>query len=672
MLPTFRIKTFVLLTLTFCSFNIFSQTIDSIRPNRGKIGDLLNVFISGSNVNFTNGSSSIQTNFIKGSTSISAQPVNVSQSGEVLEVFLNLGNTSYPSGMYDLSMNTPAHGILTFNNAFRIDSTALLSSTPGLGFLGQSSIDIKIAGRLVNFNNVTNPFFFRNNDTIFVNSSQILGSDTLEVNIDLTNPSIREGNYDFQITTNGGPLYLRNCLNVKTTSIQGHAFYDANRNGIKETNELPIRNVSASIQSIGKSARSNSRGNFIINNLANGNYTVNYSFPSYLAPTTSSTEQVTINSQGIYQLNPIGVDVIASPMRFHLGSGNARCGDEVRYSIYLRNYFNPTPISGVFYMIKDTNLTFQSSTINQEDSVKGDTIFYSFSSLQPGISIRQFIYCDIPPITILPIGTVINAKAFAYETDINGTPIPGRDTSDFYSTIIRCSYDPNDKQVNPVGLDSFRITPPDSRLEYTIRFQNTGNDTAYRVVLLDTISPNLDLNSFSFIESSHETSIQLDTISRELKFTFDDIMLVDSMTNEPESHGYATFSLNPMPGLPDSTQVYNTASIYFDFNPPIVTNTTLNTFARIITNTPDLENNTVKIEAYPNPTNGSIKMLIPSNETYPFNLKVYDLKGAILIEETVYSSNYELRLNALKDGVYLIRLSNNKKAYNSKVILQKQ
>tara|TARA_B100001109_G_C18858135_1_gene472660 strand:- start:770 stop:2788 length:2019 start_codon:yes stop_codon:yes gene_type:complete len=672
MLPTFRIKTFVLLSLTFCSLNIFSQTIDSIRPNRGKIGDLLNVFISGSNVNFTNGSSSIQTNFIKGSTNISATPLRVSQSGEVLEVFLDLGNPSYPSGMYDLSMITPAHGLLTFNNAFRIDSTALLSSTPGLGFLGQSSIDIKITGRLVDFNNVTNPYFFRNNDTIFATINQTLGADTLEINVDLSLAGIREGNYDFQISTNGGPLYLRNCLSVKTTTIQGHAFYDENTNGIKDPGEFPVGNVTASIQSIGKSAVSNLSGNFTIDNLSQGTYNVSYTLPPYMTPTTPTSQNITVNSQSVFQLNPVGIDVSSNTVGFLLTRSIVRCGINVRYSIKLKNNFNHSPINGVYYLVKDTNLTFSPGSTISADSIRGDTIYFSFSSLQTGAFISKSVYCALPPISVLPINTVIDAEAFAFETDLNGFPIPGRDTSDFVSGIVRCSYDPNDKQVSPIGLDSFRITPPDSRLEYTIRFQNIGNDTAYRVVLLDTISPNLDLNSFSFIESSHETNIQLDTISRELKFTFDDIMLVDSMTNEPESNGFATFSLNPIPGLPDSTQVYNTASIYFDFNPPIVTNTTLNTLARIITNTPDLENNTVKIEAYPNPTNGSIKMSIPSNESFPFELKVYDLKGAILIEETIYSANYELRLNALKDGVYIIRMSNNKKAYNSKVILQKQ
>ena len=52
----------------------------------------------------------------------------------------------------------------------------------------------------------------------------------------------------------------------------------------------------------------------------------------------------------------------------------------------------------------------------------------------------------------------------------------------------------------------------------------------------------------------------------------------DSTTNEPESHGYIKFKINPQEDLTLGTQVENFADIFFDFNDPIRTNTTLTTF----------------------------------------------------------------------------------------------
>ena len=65
------------------------------------------------------------------------------------------------------------------------------------------------------------------------------------------------------------------------------------------------------------------------------------------------------------------------------------------------------------------------------------------------------------------------------------------------------SFDPNDKQVIPQGLDSVGLTPPGSRLQYLIRFQNTGNDTAFTVIIVDTLSSELDMSTFQVGNSSH-------------------------------------------------------------------------------------------------------------------------------------------------------------------------
>jgi uncharacterized repeat protein (TIGR01451 family) len=135
------------------------------------------------------------------------------------------------------------------------------------------------------------------------------------------------------------------------------------------------------------------------------------------------------------------------------------------------------------------------------------------------------------------------------------------------------SFDPNDKMATPQGITENRYVKPDTRLEYRIRFQNTGTDTAYTVVVVDTLSPLMDISTFRMGSTSHNYDLQVSGEgSPVLTWTFNDIDLPDSTENEPESHGFIKFGIAPLAGHPDGTIVRNEANIYFDFNEPILTN----------------------------------------------------------------------------------------------------
>ncbi|MCB0762922.1 MAG: T9SS type A sorting domain-containing protein, partial [Flavobacteriales bacterium] len=120
-------------------------------------------------------------------------------------------------------------------------------------------------------------------------------------------------------------------------------------------------------------------------------------------------------------------------------------------------------------------------------------------------------------------------------------------------------------------------TLADTELEYLVRFQNTGNATAQTVLIRDTIAPELDLGSFALMANSHNVMTTIDPVTREIQFLFENIMLPDSTANEPESHGLVSYVIKPYADTPAETVVENTAYIFFDTNPAIVTNTTWNT-----------------------------------------------------------------------------------------------
>ncbi|MBD0254517.1 MAG: hypothetical protein ICV83_02260, partial [Cytophagales bacterium] len=149
-------------------------------------------------------------------------------------------------------------------------------------------------------------------------------------------------------------------------------------------------------------------------------------------------------------------------------------------------------------------------------------------------------------------------------------------------TAVEClpiidSFDPNDKAVSPQGVGPERYTPTGAALDYVIRFQNTGTDVAYRVVVVDTLSEHLDLSTLRVGTVSHPYKMTVTGRGRPvLTFTFDNINLPDSTADEPRSHGRIGFSIHPKAGLPEKTRVENLADIFFDYNEPVRTNTTLN------------------------------------------------------------------------------------------------
>ncbi|QHL85957.1 T9SS type A sorting domain-containing protein [Nibribacter ruber] len=139
------------------------------------------------------------------------------------------------------------------------------------------------------------------------------------------------------------------------------------------------------------------------------------------------------------------------------------------------------------------------------------------------------------------------------------------------------SYDPNDKQVIPVGLTSEKYTPTSTPLRYTVRFQNTGTDVAYRVVVVDTLSADLNISTLRMGTASHPYRLTVSGKERPvLTFIFDNIMLPDSSKDLAGSNGLIQFSIRPKTTLSEKQLIENFADIFFDYNEPVRTNTTTN------------------------------------------------------------------------------------------------
>jgi hypothetical protein len=127
------------------------------------------------------------------------------------------------------------------------------------------------------------------------------------------------------------------------------------------------------------------------------------------------------------------------------------------------------------------------------------------------------------------------------------------------------SFDPNDILVNEDTLTTTQLSNA-PWLEYIIRFQNTGNDTAFTVKILNPIDTNkLNLSTFEFVNASHPVNLNWINYQRNMEFKFENILLVDSNTNEPLSHGFVRYRIQPKTNLSAGDSITNFAAIYFDF-----------------------------------------------------------------------------------------------------------
>lgn len=236
------------------------------------------------------------------------------------------------------------------------------------------------------------------------------------------------------------------------------------------------------------------------------------------------------------------------------------------------------------------------------------------------------------------------------------------------------SYDPNDKIGYPIGWTNDHLIEKNIDLEYRIRFQNTGTDTAFNIYILDTLSTHLDVSKLRPGVSSHP--YELDIIDGNiLRFTFNNIMLPDSNVNEAASNGFVKFKIAQQQDLPLGTIIYNDAAIYFDFNPPIITNETFHTIGeRLLTSAETIGDQNFQgsnIQIYPNPFEEQTTIDVSQNIKLPLHFRLYDLRGQLIREEVYHNYQFTFERKGLPKGLYFYVLSHqNQIVQTSKLIIQ--
>lgn len=240
----------------------------------------------------------------------------------------------------------------------------------------------------------------------------------------------------------------------------------------------------------------------------------------------------------------------------------------VRTVTYRMDYLNngtDTTLQQPVKFIKDSRLSFSTTPVNS--IISADTATWMVDSIMPGESEECYITLTVPPIPAVNVGDTLISHV---EIDTAGDVA----SADNFSTIrqpVQTSFDPNDKLEIHAGLFTPYEINGGNYLTYTIRFQNTGNDTAFNIIVRDTLDQALNGAALEMLAASHPYKISVSN-GTFITWQFDNINLVDSLHNEPESHGYITYRIKVKNNLIDGDSIFNSASIYFDFNPPVRTN----------------------------------------------------------------------------------------------------
>ncbi len=274
-----------------------------------------------------------------------------------------------------------------------------------------------------------------------------------------------------------------------------------------------------------------------------------------------------------------------------------------------------------------------------------------------------------------PNTTVENCGGITNPSQVNNFPLDDADPIiDIYCGIVTGSYDPNDKTGFPLGIGEENLVMPNQQMEYLIRFQNTGTDTAFTVIVKDTLEENFEIFSVTPGTASHNYEFRMYG-PRVLEWTFNNILLPDSTTNEAASHGFLKFKVEQVADLSNGTELNNNCGIYFDFNEPIITNTTSHIIDDMIQDfTLSLhninENKPKLFNVSPNPTTGDLT--IELDKIYnDVNIKIIDITGREL-SHYYYNDIENIQLKIQEEmGIYFIQINTNEGVFETYKIVKK-
>jgi hypothetical protein len=338
----------------------------------------------------------------------------------------------------------------------------------------------------------------------------------------------------------------------------------------------------------------------------------------------------------------------------------ARPGFETEYKIIYENK-GTTVVSGNVKLYYESEFMEYLASEPIEDKVNSYFISWDYEDLLPFEQRSIIVTMELNRPTDNPAlngGDVLAFKAVIDPIDLEKQ---APDNTACLDQEVVNSYDPNDKRC----LEGSSVLEEmiGEYMHYMIRFENTGSADAVNVIVTDSLDTDkFDVASLEIVEASHSAKVQViqDQVA---EFYFEDIFLPFGDDN---NDGYVVFKIRTLPTLLLGDSFENTAQIYFDFNFPIITNTTNTSIDMLSTISTSFEND-LGISVYPNPVSDILNIDIPTGADY--NLYLYNLQGGLL---EFWNKNLELDLSSIPRGVYWLELKDlsTGKTTTQRIILQ--
>lgn len=442
------------------------------------------------------------------------------------------------------------------------------------------------------------------------------------------------------------------------------AFIDTNNNGIKDGNEVDFtygafvyqQNNAGDIYNI-----SSPFGNYTIYdsnpvNTYDLSYQINAEYAPYYALSSTSYNDVNI---------PVGsgTQTYYFPLTLTQGYNDVtvtvlplwappRPGMSYNNKVVYKN-LGIAPASGTLTFTKDNLVTINNvSQAGITNTANGFT--YNFTNLLPYETRSFVVSMSVPAIPAVNIGDMLTNSAVisAPSADINLL-----NNTSLNSQEIVASYDPNNIAEAHGGKIQFNQFSQSDYLTYTINFQNMGTANAINIRVEDLLDSRIDEQSIRMVSASH--NYIMERVNNHIVWKFDYIQLPGAIQNEAQSKGYVTFQLRLKPGFAVGDIIPNTASIYFDTNPAIVTNTFNTEFVALLANATFDEGN---VMVYPNPANGAVQVQLQNTGENLESIVLYDLVGKVITKlENISSAQSTIDISAFAQGIYLLEVTTENK-----------
>ena len=461
------------------------------------------------------------------------------------------------TGTYTVTA-TDANGV-SFSNTFRVDASNIILQTnttqPSCASPGGGAIGVSASGG-------TAPYTY----------SWTTGATTDSIS------GLSPGGYTVYVQdASGCPKHEvhilqqpDSCFNI----IEGVVFEDQNGNCVQDAGEAGLANYLVDINP-GGSVFTDANGAYKFH--ADTGMSVVSIYPRrFYTVNCPATAQHTFQFAGLKQVssgNDFALDFI--PVQ---DLKAARLGVRAKVGFTQTQYVGALnvgsiPMSGTLKWSYDSIFSIVSMNVTPltHDTIARE-ITWGFTNLAPGISFYVAVNTKVD--STVGLGVWFNVSSEVLPVLGDSTPL---DNSYSFQDTTRAAYDPNDKAVEPKGIRApGYVKANDEFMDYRVRFQNTGTDTAYFVVIRDTLDDDLDYRTIQPTGASHDYTLAVED-DNVLVFTFANIYLPDSGANYAASQGFVSFRIKQKPGLSAGTELRNSAAIYFDFNAPVITNEVLNT-----------------------------------------------------------------------------------------------